>query len=488
MKPLAFSKSWILYTLGVFAILYLTPQSQAGNTIHVNTPSPGVTGLCSLQEAIYSTEFATNIAISHTDPDTTYTTTCEPGTGDGDTIVLKQGEIYSFSQSWDGDAHNIFGPTATPLIFSNITIEGNGATLQWTGTGNSRLFAIGSIDDPDFPQGAGSLTLSNVYIKGFHVKGGDGGTGAGGGLGAGGAIYVADGELTVENSTFENNGAVGGNGGSGDRGGGGGISGNGGSPAPMNGGGGAGGGGGSRGDGGAGGGTCAAGFACVESGGGGGGGGTVLSGGNGGDGKDGVGGSGGYRCGGNGGDAGNNGHDPSCPGAGGGGGGGLFFGDCGFGESCHGDGAQASYGGGGGGGVGDGGHGGFGGGGGASGDFAVFNISGGDGGFGGGGGAAQPCGSACSNHPGKGGPFGGRADTANGGGGGALGGAIFNQNSTVKVRNSTFYNNYVSRGAAGCYPNCTPGSGADNGGDSGGAIFSLDGALTVQNSTITANT
>ena len=119
---------------------------------------------------------------------------------------------FNFTQFWDGDAHNIFGPTATPVIISTITIEGNGATLQWTGVGNSRLFAVAIVNDPDFPSGTGNLTLRNVYIKGFHVKGGDGGTmGGGGGLGAGGAIYVAT-TLTVENSTFDSNGAVGGNG------------------------------------------------------------------------------------------------------------------------------------------------------------------------------------------------------------------------------------------------------------------------------------
>src|SRR5690349_6131024 len=149
MKPLAFSKSSVLYTVGVFAILYLTPQSQAGNMIHVNTPTPGATGLCSLQEAIYSAELGTNIALSQTDPDTTYPTTCEPGSGDGDTIVLKQGEVYSFGKSWDGDAHNYMGPTATPIIFKDITIQGNGATLQWVpnvkNPENFRLFAVGTV-------------------------------------------------------------------------------------------------------------------------------------------------------------------------------------------------------------------------------------------------------------------------------------------------------------------------------------------------------
>jgi hypothetical protein len=188
--------------------------------------------------------------------------------------VLPAHAVFTFDHFWDGDAHNIFGPTATPVIFSNITIEGNGATLQWVDTfspGNSRLFAIGTVDDPDFASGTGALTLRNVYVKGFHIKGGNGGNGGGGGgLGAGGAIYVS-GSLTVENSIFEHNGAVGGNGGddSGRSGGGGGLSGNGGDGCSG------GGGGGPRGNGGKG--SCFAGTSQT----GGGGGGTVFSGGDG---------------------------------------------------------------------------------------------------------------------------------------------------------------------------------------------------------------
>jgi hypothetical protein len=150
---------------------------------------------------------------------------------------------------------------------------------------------------------------------------------------------------------------------------------------------------------------------------------------------------------------------------------------------CNGNGARGSYGGGGGGGVGDGGHGGFGGGGGA-GFFGVFSPSGGDGHFGGGGGAAFPSGLFGSD-PGKGGPFGGHADDfrgggGGGGGGGALGGAIFNHDGRVQVRNSTFFNNYVTRGVAG-------GGSADNGADAGGAIFSLDNVLEITDSTFSGN-
>ncbi len=465
------------------------PRAAGQSRIYVTTTQQGVLDdphNCSLQEAIYSAEFGRNKAIRQVfnGTDVTYTTGCVPGTGNGDTIVLPTSALFEFNQFWDGDAHNPFGPTATPIIFTSMTIEGNGATLEWTGAGSSRLFTVGyasfTVDYGSSYAGTGNLTLQGVYVRGFHVKGGDGGqSGGGGGLGAGGAIY-ASGTLTVEDSTFDGNGVVGGNGNDCTSchdqtviagGGGGGLSGNGGAGAVGAGGGG----GGARGNGGNGGGL----RLDLLSGGGGGGGGTVFNGGDGsfGD-QTGTGGPGGYLCGGNGGDAGNDGHGGKCSGGGGGGGGAVIEpspGTCLLG--CPGNGAIGALGGGGGGGVGNGGNGGFGGGGGA-GLTGLLTVSGGNGGFGGGGGGVV--GSAIlSTSAGKGGRFGGNAVGTNGGGGGAVGGAIFNGEGIVAVRNSTFTNNYVSRG--------TGGAGGDNGGDSGGAIFSLNGWLTVIDSTVSGN-
>jgi hypothetical protein len=490
----AFSEGqWAMLVAALILTLCFAQRSTAQVTIHVNTIQQGVTNhLCSLQEAIYSSEFERNTAISETAPDTFYDTGCEAGSGNGDTIMLPPGAVFTFDHSWAEDAHNYMGATATPIIFSKIIIEGNGATLQWVdlgaAPGNSRLFAIGPdlTTDPNASFG-GDLTLKNVYIKGFHVKGGDGGFGGGGGgLGAGGAIYNFTSNLTVENSTFENNGAVGGNGGDGnsDNGGGaggGGLSGNGGHGCGRSGGGG----GGSRGDGGIGG--AASDPNCGFDGGGGGGGGTHVSGGAGLGTSQGGAGGGGALCGADGGnsDGNNDGNQPACAGGGGGGGGsGIDHFFCEFDDSCGGDGGQGSYGGGGGGGVGNGGKGGFGGGGGGgvsrAGPFRIRNH-GGDGGIGGGGGAALDClGFWCDTDPGKGGPFGGHADELHGGGGGALGGAIFNHNGVVHVNNSTFFNNFAARGVGG-------GGSAANGRDAGGAIFSLDNTLEVTHSTFSGN-
>jgi uncharacterized repeat protein (TIGR01451 family) len=472
---LAFS----ICSIGVFlAIASLTvgsrqaiAQTTSGARIYVTTTVQKIggvgTGGCSLQEAIYSSvlhsSFFANyfgghgIAIDATDPDHFIATDCVAGTGNGDTIVLPSGGMFTFNSTThppgylDGDAYNPYGPTATPIIFSAITIEGNGATLQWTGgSANVRLFAVGPAsvtvrDSNGNPlatlSGTGGLTLRNAYIKGFHVKGGDGSAGGGGGMGAGAAIYLQNGSLIVENSTFDSNRAVGGDGGAGEEGGGGGIWGNGGGGGTA---GGGGGGGGSKGNG--------------ARGAGGGGGGTVFSA---------RGELGGYRCGGSGGQ---NGQAGQCPGGGGGGG---YEYTCGQVLTCEGNGANGAYAGGGGAGPGGGGSGGFGGGGG-SGEIA----NGGNGGFGGGGGEAQ--------NPGTGGAFGGHADSENGGGGAGLGGAIFSDSGSVTIHNSTFYNNSATQGLASTVA-CNCGSPASNGDGLGGAIFSHNGSLTLVDVTISGN-
>ncbi len=464
--------AWVALATVLLGMLGLAQPgaAQTGSFISVTTTADKISssGGCSLKEAIYSANFKNNVAVDSINTDGTdhlIPTGCVAGTGD-DTIVLPSSALLQMS-TVTIDAHNPYGPTATPIITSNITIEANGATLERLSTANFRAFAIGT---------TGHLTIRNVHIKGFTVKGGNGSSGGGGGMGAGGAIYVQGGGLGIQFSTFDGNGAVGGNGSGFDRaagGGGGGLSGNGGN-AGINtnpsysdyvGGGG---GGGSRGDGGTdsggGGGTVTSGFSLTDGG------------------HD-----GGFNCGGFGGTGrgdpfqDNDGHAGFCPG--GGGGGGVAADIAAFGIS--GNGGNGNYGGGGGGAGGgsfsngDGGFGGFGGGGGGG---AGGTGNGGNGGFGGGG--AGGLGGA-----GQGGvtgdirdPFGGGGDPYyGGGGGGALGGAIFNHGGTVNIKDSTFTANFVTRGQG------TGGGISADGHDAGGAIFSLDGSLTVIDSTISGN-
>jgi hypothetical protein len=163
------------------------------------------TGGCSLQEAIYSANFDANLAIDPANPGQLITTECAKGSGD-DTIVLPAGAVFQVGSIVD-DPHNPLGPTATPIIFSNITIEGSGSRLEHVGGLNLRAFAVGtaSVDlnpagAPRVVSGTGNLTIRDAHVKGFTAKGGDGAGGGGGGMGAGGAIYVRSGGLTVESS------------------------------------------------------------------------------------------------------------------------------------------------------------------------------------------------------------------------------------------------------------------------------------------------
>ncbi len=468
--------------------------SAYGAEIHVDTVSQaidGTDGHCSLPEAIYAANFDVDLAVDAANPDHFVVTECTPGNGD-DTIVfdLPAGSVLQMDHAIP-DSHNTTGPAATPIVFTNIVIEAGGIRFEHAGNSNFRAFAVGTatvdLSPGGYPHGVsgtGNLTIRNAHVKGFKVKGGDGADGGGGGLGAGGAIFVAGGSLSVDSCTFEGNSATGGDGSVNSTedvgGGGGGLAGNGARPGGALYGGG-GGGGGSRGDGGRGGtdGQCP-GSGCE--GGGGGGGGTVVGGENA---PTGIGrGDGGFDCGAPGGKSGSlsggdDGADASC--AGGGGGGGASRRSS---FPFSGNGGAGAFGGGGGGGGysdSDGGHGGFGGGGGSGTTYESnidgFGPVGGDGGFGGGGGAAH--GGYIDGDPGSGGAFAGDATPTIGGGGAALGGAIFATGATVQIHNSTFTGNSVAHGYTA--------DGGHWGIDAGGAIFCRNGSLSVRNSTIAGN-
>jgi CSLREA domain-containing protein len=475
--------------LAVVALLLLAGKVQAQSLIYVTSldDTIGAGKGCTLKEAIYSANFEANIAISGYDGQGNpqyVATQCVPGSSSS-IIILPTAAIPPtlVLHSWDQDLNNPAGPAVLPAVTSNIIIEGNGVTLQYS---PCNYPGVDNFGNPcpritDFNRLAvvastGNLTLLDLTVVGFAVHGGnsmlpvDEGqpSGGGGGLGAGGAIYVRGGKLTVQNCTFEGNSAVGGDGNTlinsthNGGGGGGGIYGSGINGDYGNTGGGDGGGGGGsftdalqpdgEGDGGTGGGLIL--LATFEN-----------------------------VCGGAGGAAGGNasagspGQDATCDGGGGGGGSWGFFGS--------GNGGNGKYGGGGGGGAsqgGNGGNGGFGGGGGAGATGAFGGTRGGSGGFGGGGGTAQDGTLTGAGHPGVGGKFGGNANSSNGGGGGALGGAIFNDSGTMLIQNSTFNGNFVTRGNGGNY-----GTPADNGADAGAAIFSYNGNTTLQDVTISGN-
>jgi hypothetical protein len=393
--------------------------------------------------------------------------------------------------------NNWYGPNGLPAISSDVTIEGNGATVARNADSPFRFFFVGA--DPASAStlhyvtpGAGRLTLRDLTLENGLEQGGFS-YGGGGGAGMGGAIFN-QGTVILERTSLVANTAQGGaagvpdpnlgpnygGGGIGNKAFGNELGGGFGTSSPPtaypN-----GGSGGTSGNGLGGGGG--AGFAENENGSNG----TAdamnnRKGGNGGaatGGQTGLGGSRGGGANGTGGFGGDgSGAGGGQPSGGGGGPGGGFGSGGGGGFSLQGFGGGGGVGGGGGSGTGTGGAGGggFGGGGGSTGDQGD-GITGpaGDGGFGGGGGAGCP---ACNPVGGSAG-FGGGAGQASAAGGGAgMGGAIFNMQGTVQVRNSTLSGNFALPGAGA----------ADNQGQGlGGAVFNLSGSVTADGSTFAAN-
>jgi hypothetical protein len=397
-----------------------------------------------------------------------------------DTVRLGRSCTYRIASA----NNHWYGPNGLPEIKSDVTIDGRGATIaRAAGAPPFRLFFVGA--DPGVSAtvgyvtpGAGKLTLRNVTLSRGLAQGGDGIGGGGGGAGMGGAIFN-QGRLVIDGSTLAGNRAVGGAAQDGGGGGGGGIGasatgGNGGGfggsvvPAGQPGGAGApavSGPGGHSGGGGGGAGfdSNAGGAGHPATGTAGGGGGDIITGLGGnspcanpgtgsGEAGDGAGGGG---CGvmssvvsdgGSGGDFGAGGASGSHGGVSGGGGGGGVGGGGGDGEQ--------------------GGGGGFGGGGGEG-------FKGGSGGFGGGGGAGETGGTGGA--PG----FGGGTPMATKAGGGAgMGGAIFNMQGRVTIRNSTFTFNAAVAGTDEV---------TDHANGIGGAVFNLSGALTATDSTFAGN-
>ncbi len=388
-----------------------------------------------------------------------------------DTIALADGCTYSFFQgAFTGGGW--FGNNALPPIASEITIEGNGATLTREDSifGSVRFFFVGA--DPTRSEtldyvtpGPGNLTIRDLTLKNGRARGG-GSFGGGGGAGLGGAIFNM-GTLRIERSTLTGNRAEGGAG-DGSQGGdasGGGIatignSLNGGGMGSLDGQFGAAGGAGGVNIGGGGGG---AGFRVGQTGTNA----TTNLPGDGGGPDTGTGGVGGGQLAFGGDGAGSGGWLPGGVGMTGGGGrfgrGGTGFNSmaAGGGGVGGGGGAPAVPGGGGGGG--------FGGGGGSG------PGGGGDGGFGGGAGDGP---AAPLATPGYGA---GAADPQTGaghfvgGGGAGMGGAIFNLQGRVTVINSTIAGNSAAGGA----PQTLPGSAQGL----GGAAFNLNGEFTAIGST-----
>ncbi|HET6878959.1 MAG TPA: hypothetical protein VFI31_02320, partial [Pirellulales bacterium] len=137
--------------------------------------------------------------------------------GGSNTIELAAGSTYNLSAA----DNNWYGPNGLPPITSDLTIDGNGATIERSaaaGTPDFRLFYVSGGEELV----AGSLDLENITLANGIARGGAGGAGGGGGMGAGGAIFN-QGALVLSGVTLTNNEALGGTAAGSGEGGGGGI-------------------------------------------------------------------------------------------------------------------------------------------------------------------------------------------------------------------------------------------------------------------------
>jgi hypothetical protein len=183
------------------ALLGATPSRRAyAQTITVTTTaeSPGLTGDCTLGEAIDAANG--NAAID----------ACLAGAG-SDTISLQPGATYTLTLPTP--IVDSIGPSAFHIL-SDITIQGNGATLSHDPAGNSLRF---------IRLNAGhNLTLIDLTLRNGRALGPDGDDagnsseeGEDGVAANGGAIRTLGGSLTLDGVHFIGNLALGGHGGNG---------------------------------------------------------------------------------------------------------------------------------------------------------------------------------------------------------------------------------------------------------------------------------
>jgi hypothetical protein len=174
------------YSLAGMALLLTLGQGQSSAaTINVTTNVPDIKadGRCSLVEAIVN---ANNDAATHPD--------CTAGNG-ADTIVLQPGSVHTLT-----NINNTFsGPIGLPVLTSEITIEGNGSTIERASSApNFRLLAV------QFP---GNST-QRTYLKDVTLRGGVAGNPHSPAVGDQGGGILNFGVLTIENSTISGNTAA----------------------------------------------------------------------------------------------------------------------------------------------------------------------------------------------------------------------------------------------------------------------------------------
>jgi len=166
--------AWSLAGAALLLALGQGPATAATITVTTSTPDIAADGQCSLIEAIVNSN---NHARTHRD--------CPAGSGT-DTIVLPANANIALTNVYSAT----FGPVGLPRITSQITIEGNGATISHQG--NATAFTLLAVN---WQSGTpGDLTLKNLTLDG-------------GGLSSTGVQNYAN--LSIKNSVVSGNAASG---------------------------------------------------------------------------------------------------------------------------------------------------------------------------------------------------------------------------------------------------------------------------------------
>ncbi len=156
------------------------PVLAANITVGTNDPIINDDNICSLNEAIFNANDNTT-GLVYDD--------CTPGTPNGADTIILSGNSYVITYANDA---TFYGNTGLRRITSEVTIQGNGATIERI-PAPPRVVPSGIINDPYFRiigVGSGaSLTLDDVTISGGNVNG------------FGGGVYSYEGNITLVNNT-----------------------------------------------------------------------------------------------------------------------------------------------------------------------------------------------------------------------------------------------------------------------------------------------
>lgn len=129
-------------------------------------------------------------------------------TPEADIINLAANTTFDLTQAEIIDGN--YGATGLPVILDDITINGNGSTIQRNGAApNFRIFLIAGPGTEGFSNGRGKLTLDNVTVKGGRVGAGPKASDDGGGiLNSAGELIIRNNSLVTENYAEDDGGGI----------------------------------------------------------------------------------------------------------------------------------------------------------------------------------------------------------------------------------------------------------------------------------------